>query len=144
MAKPSWTGTYESLPVGASESSTRLVDGATIDAFANAIQSFNPIHMDSDWARENTPYPDRIAHGVMTTALMSPAITSFCERWQVRTALVSTSSKYVRPVVAGDTITTTLTLVEKIETRRRFRLQAESKNQRGEVVMVGDAVEQAL
>ena len=87
MSKPSWTGTYESLPVGASESSTRLVDGATIDAFANAIQSFNPIHMDSDWARENTPYPDRIAHGVMTTALMSPAITSFCERWQVRTAL---------------------------------------------------------
>jgi acyl dehydratase len=144
MSKPTWTGTYESLPLGASESCTRLVDGATIDAFANAIQSFNPIHMDGDWTRENTPYPDRIAHGVMTTALMSPVITRFCERWQVRTALVSTSSKYVRPVVAGDTITTTLTLVEKIENRRRFRLKAESKNQRGEVVMVGEAVEQAL
>ena len=94
-------GTFESLPVGASEACVRVVDGATIDAFADVIQSFNPIHMDGDWARENTPYPDRIAHGVMTTALMSPAITGFCQRWQIRTALVSTSSKYIRPVDCG-------------------------------------------
>ena len=144
MPKSTWTGTYESLPLGASEACTRIVDGATIDAFADVIQSFNPIHMDGDWARENTPYPDRIAHGVMTTALMSPAITGFCQHWQIRTALVSTSSKYIRPVVAGDTITTTLTLVEKIEARKRFRLEAVATNQRDEVVMVGEAVEQAL
>ena len=144
MSKPNWTGTFESLPLGASEACVRVVDGATIDAFADVIQSFNPIHMDGDWARENTPYPDRIAHGVMTTALMSPAITGFCQRWQIRTALVSTSSKYIRPVVAGDTITTTLTLVEKIEARKRFRLEAVATNQRDEVVMVGEAVEQAL
>ncbi|MFT5449282.1 MAG: 3-hydroxybutyryl-CoA dehydratase [Gammaproteobacteria bacterium] len=144
MQKSTWSGTYESLPLGTSEACVRIVDGATIDAFANVIQSFNPIHMDGDWARENTPYPDRIAHGVMTTALMSPAITGFCERWQIRTALVSTSSKYIRPVVAGDTITTTLTLVEKMDERKRFRLEAVATNQRDEVVMVGEAVEQAL
>ena len=67
-----------------------------------------------------------------------------CERWKIRTALVSTSSKYIRPVVAGDTVTTVVRLVEKIDARKRIRFEIESKNQRGEVVMVGEMVEQAL
>ena len=100
--------------------------------------------MDGDWARANTPFPDRVAHGVMTTALMSPPIAAFCERWQIRTALLSTSSKYIRPVVAGDEITTVIEVVEKIDERRRIRLEAKATNQRGEVVMVGEAVEQVL
>ena len=51
MATVAWTGTYEELPLGAEETSTRLIDGAAIDAFADAIQSHNPIHTDGDWAR---------------------------------------------------------------------------------------------
>ncbi len=144
MATEDWTGTYDELPVGATESSSQLIDGAAIDAFAGAIQSFNPIHMDGDWARANTPFPDRIAHGVMTTALMSRPLVQFCERWKIRTALLSTSSKYIRPVVAGDTITTTVRLVEKIDARKRIRFEIESKNQRDEVVMIGEMLEQAL
>jgi len=144
MTTEAWTGTYESLPIGATEASSQLIDGAAIDAFANAIQSFNPIHMDGDWARANTPYPDRIAHGVMTTALMSRPLVQFCERYRIRTALLSSSSKYIRPVVAGDTITTVVRLVEKIDARRRIRFEVESTNQRGEVVMVGELLEQAL
>jgi len=144
MSTEDWTGTYESLPLNAEETSSQLVDGPSIDAFAGAIQSFNPIHMDGDWARANTPYPDRIAHGVMTTALMSRPLVRFCERFRIRTALLSSSSKYIRPVVAGDTISTTVRLVEKIDERKRIRFEVESKNQRGEVVMVGELLEQAL
>ena len=82
--------------------------------------------------------------GVMTTALMSRPLVQFCERWKIRTALLSTSSKYIRPVVAGDTITTTVRLVEKIDARKRIRFEIESKNQRDEVVMIGEMLEQAL
>lgn len=139
-----WNGTYEDVPLGLEESNTLTVDGAAIDAFAHAIQSFNPIHMDGDWARANTQFPDRIAHGVMTTALMSNPIVQFCERYQMRTALLSTSSKYLRPVVAGDTITTTIRLVEKMDARKRMRFEVEAKNQHGELVMVGEALEQAI
>jgi len=121
-----------------------VVDGAAIDAFANAIQSFNPIHMDGDWARANTPYPDRIAHGVMTTALMSRPLFQFCERWKIGTALVSIASTYIRPVVTGDAVTTSVRLVEKIDARKRIRIAVESKNQRAEIVMVGELLEQAL
>ena len=144
MATEAWTGTYEDLPLGAEETSTRLIDGAAIDAFADAIESHNPIHTDGEWARANTPFPDRIAHGVMTTALMSRPLVQFCERYRIRTALVSTSSKYIRPVVAGDTITTVVRLAEKIDDRKRLRFEIESTNQRGETVMVGEMIEQAL
>ncbi len=144
MAQANWTGTYEDVPLGAEESFTRTVDAAAIEGFAYAIQSFHPLHMDADWARANSPYPDRVAHGVMTSALMSRPIASFAERFKLRTVLVSTSAKYIRPVIAGDAITTTLRLVEKIDVRKRIRFAVESRNQRGEVVMVGEAVEQAV
>ena len=141
MTTGTWTGTYEDLPVGASESASQLIDSAAIDGFANAIQSFNPVHMDADWARANTPFPDRVAHGVMTTALMSRPLYQFCENWKVRTALLSSASKYIRPVIAGDTVTTTITLAEKIDEKKRIKFEVESKNQRDETVMIGEMVE---
>lgn len=144
MAIELWSGTYESLPIGATESSSQLIDGDAIDAFAKAIQSFNPIHMDGEWARANTRYPDRIAHGVMTTALMSRPLVQFCERFKIRTALLSTSSKYVRPVVAGDTITTVVRLADKMDESRRIRFTVEARNQNDEVVMIGEMIEQTL
>lgn len=139
-----WSGTYEDLPLGAREESTQLIDGAAIDAFAHAIKSYNPVHMDGDWARANTQFPDRIAHGVMTTALMSQPLVQFCERFKIRTALLTTSSKYIRPVIAGDTITTSIHLAEKIDARKRIRFEVESRNQHGDVVMIGEMLEQTL
>ena len=144
MAIEAWTGTYENLPLGAVESASQLIDGSAIDAFAHAIQSFNPVHMDGDWARNNTHYPDRIAHGVMTTALMSQPLVLFCERYKIRTALLTSSSRYTRAVTAGDTVTTTVRLAEKIDEKKRIRFEVESKNQNGEVVMIGELLEQCL
>lgn len=139
-----WTGTYESLTVGDTESSSQLIDGASINAFAHAIRSFNPLHMDGDWARANTPYPDRVAHGVMTSALMSRPIVQFCERFRVRTALLSTSAKYLKAVVVGDTVTTVVRLAAKDDEKRRIRFEVEARNQSGELVLVGEAIEKAL
>ena len=139
-----WTGTYEALPVGASESCSQVVDGNAIDAFAGAIQSFNPLHLDGDWARANTNFPDRIAHGVMTAALMSRPLVQLCERYRLRTALLSSSAKYLKAVIIGDTITTTVTVAEKFDEKRRIRFAIESKNQHNETVLLGEAFEKAL
>jgi acyl dehydratase len=144
MPQDDWNGAYEDVPLGAEESFTRTVDAAAIESFAYAIQSFHPLHMDAEWARANSPYPDRVAHGVMTSALMSRPLVNFADRFKLKTVLVSNTAKYVRPVIAGDAITTTLRLIEKIDARKRLRFAVESKNQRGEVVMVGEALEQAV
>ena len=144
MAIEAWTGTYEDLPLSAEASASQLIDGPAIDAFAHAIQSFNTVHMNGDWARENTHYPDRIAHGVMTTALMSQPLVQFCEQYKIRTALLTSSSRYTRAVIAGDTVTTTVRLAEKIDGKKRIRFEVEAKNQNGEVVMIGELLEQCL
>ena len=144
MTSENWTGTYESLTVGESEETSQVIDGASIDAFAHAIQSFNPLHMDGDWARANTHYPDRVAHGVMTSALMSKPIVQFCERFRVRTALLSTSAKYLKAVIVGDTVTTVVRLTSKDDEKRRMRFEVEARNQHGELVLVGEAIEKAL
>ena len=144
MATEAWTGTYEELPLGAEESASQLIDGGAIDAFADAIKSYNPVHMDGDWARANTQYPDRIAHGVMTTALMSQPLVQFCERFKIRTALLTSTSRYTKAVIVGDTVPTTVRLAEKIDAKKRIRCEVESKTQNGETVMIGELLEQCL
>ena len=91
-------------------------------------------------ARANTHFPDRIAHGVMTTALMSKPLVQFCERFKIRTALLSTNSKYIRPVVAGDTVTTTIQLTEKLDERKRIRFEVKCTNQNGDDPLGDDGI----
>ena len=144
ISTEAWTGTYEELPIGAEESASQLIDGTAIDEFAHAIRSFNPVHMDGNWARQNTHYPDRIAHGVMTTALMSQPLVQFCDRFKIRTALLTSSSRYTKAVIVGDTITTTVRLTKKIDEKKRIHFEVESKNQNGDTVMLGELLEQCI
>jgi acyl dehydratase len=144
MAEPERMSSYETIEVGTQETFARVIDGAAIDSFANAIQSFHPIHTDGDWARKNAGLPDRVAHGLMTSALMSRPMTDLLQRCDLKTVLLSITTKYLRPVVCGDTVTTTVRLAEKMDPRKRVRFSVECTNQRGEVVMVGDALEQVI
>ncbi|MGF7163687.1 acyl dehydratase [Rhodoligotrophos appendicifer] len=80
----------------------------------------------------------------MTSALMSKPIVQFCERFRVRTALLSTSAKYLRAVVIGDTVTTVVRLAAKDDEKRRIRFEVQARNQRGELVQTGEAIERAL
>lgn len=144
MTNEAETEAYESLRLGTSESCSRVIDGHLIDAFANIIQSFSPLHMDGDWARANTQFPDRLAHGVLTAALMSKPMAQFCSRFGIRAAMLSSSARYIKPVIVGDTIATTVQLAEKIDAKRHIRFSIEAKNQNGEIVLIGDAVEKVL
>ncbi|MGD9942260.1 MAG: MaoC family dehydratase [Burkholderiaceae bacterium] len=143
MARHKMDGKYEDIQVGATESFTRLVDDEAIDSFSDSIQSNHPIHSDGEWVRANSSYQDRIAHGVMLTAYMSrPLIDLMVVRMGINGVLISTASRYLKPVLCGDTITTRVRLVEKMDARKRLRFEVEMSNQRGELVMVGEAVEQ--
>lgn len=139
-----WAGTLDDVPLGASESLTRTITAADIDNFAQTIGSQHPIHMDDEWARTHTKFPGRLAHGVMMAALLSRPLASLVERLRLNTALLSTSAKFVAPVLVGDTITVEVKVAEKIPERKRLKFAVEARNQRGEVVMVGEAQEQLL
>ncbi|MBI2321714.1 MAG: MaoC family dehydratase N-terminal domain-containing protein [Chloroflexi bacterium] len=139
-----WQGTLDSVAIGASASETTVVSGEMIDAFVAIAGSRHPLHTSDEWARANTHYPGRVAHGVLIHALMSRPLARIVQDLGVKTALVSTAGKYIRPVCAGDTVTVTLTVSEKLPERQRFRVSAEARNQHGALVMVGEALEQVL
>ena len=102
-------------------------------------------------AVENAVSGDAFRPGDVLTARDGTTVELvFGEPVTVATA-ESTSNYALQPATAvsaalldPDTVTTTLNLVEKIDDRKRIRFAIESTNQRGEVVMVGDLVEQAL
>ena len=48
-----------------------LVDQKRIDAFARATNDLNRIHVDPDFARNNSPFGGIVAHGFLTLALLT-------------------------------------------------------------------------
>src|SRR5690606_4693222 len=60
---------------------TRLLDQARVDAYAEAAQDRNPIHIDPDFAATST-FGRPITHGMLVLALVSEAMAAaFGERW---------------------------------------------------------------
>ena len=87
------------------------------------------IHSDLDVARR-TGLDVTIAQGMMTLAYASELMTRVCGRaWLERGEI---SVKFTRPVCAGDTVT-----VRAAERGGSFEIEA--SNQRGDIVMVGEA-----
>ena len=129
---------YEDYKIG----SVRKTGGRTItetDIVIHAGQTgdFFPHHMDAEFCR-GQPFGQRIAHGTMTFAIgigltateINPrAFTYGYERL-----------RFPRPVFAGDTIRSTVTIGRKAEDPKRPRHGqvveiVETRNQRGETVM---------
>jgi 3-hydroxybutyryl-CoA dehydratase len=79
----------------------------------------------------------RIAQGMLTAGLFSTLVG---QRIPGKGALyVSQTCNFRLPVKIGDTITATCEVVEKME-KRRIRMLTRCVNQRGEVVVDGEAV----
>lgn len=117
-----------------------VVTEAHIVGFAGLTGDFFDIHMDDDYAR-GLGYPGRVAHGLLGLALCDglknrasvrfAAIVSLGWRWS-----------FAGPILVGDRIAATITVLSKRETRRPDRgivtLGFELRNQRGEVVQKGE------
>lgn len=51
-----------------------------IDAFGNLTQDRDAMHMDPDWARENSPYGGTIAYGFQTLSMMTAMVNDTLPR----------------------------------------------------------------
>lgn len=120
-------------------SARRTVTEADIQQFAGLSGDYNPLHTDKVFIKENTQYPDRIAHGALTFAMATGL--SFREGLTTGTALgfLGVEISWVKPVLAGDTIYQVSKCIDKIESRKPGRgivvIQRDVYNQRDELVM---------
>src|SRR5690242_17826475 len=68
--RPDMQTTFDRIEVGAEyHSAGRTVTEADIVNFAGVTGDFNALHMDDQWVATNTPYPGRIAHGLLVHAM---------------------------------------------------------------------------
>lgn len=111
--------------------------------FAGLTGDMYPVHTDAEWAKKNSPFGQRIAHGPLTFALAvgqmyqsqayGDAIIAFLGADNVRASA---------PVFIGDTVHVVATVTgsrsSKDPTRGIVSLKYDVRNQRDESVMTFD------
>jgi acyl dehydratase len=130
---------FETFQVGDSAEITRTLDDATVAAFAEVSGDHHPAHLDDAYAAASR-YGRRVAHGMLTASLISAALARLLGR--PGAISVEQTLRFLRPVHVGDTITARAEVVEIGVAQRRLRCRTTCRNQRGELVISGEAIEQ--
>ena len=124
----------DSLP-----SVVKLITQKEINLYAEASGDFNPIHIDESFAAQ-TPLGGTIAHGMLILAYVSQMMTdAFGQSWLSGGKLSVRFKAAARP---NDTITTSgkIDSIEQKEGITYVTCSLQSCNQKGETVIMGDAV----
>lgn len=123
--------------LGTQASLTRTFTDADIRQFAELTGDHNPVHLDPAYAA-TTRFGECIAHGILTAGLISAVIGM--QLPGLGAIYLQQNLKFKGPVYAGDTITATAEVVNVRSEKRILTLRTECTNQRGEVVIEGEAV----
>jgi 3-hydroxybutyryl-CoA dehydratase len=127
---------YDELKVGDKAYYSKTVSESDIYTFAGITGDFNPAH-----TNEASPHPlfgTRICHGAFSAGLVSAALGM---KMPGQGCLyLSQSSKFIKPVKFGDTITVKLEITKMDDEKKRVYISTECYNQLDELVLVGEAV----
>ncbi len=133
------TKPFEAFRVGDRATFSKTIGEADILLFAAVSGDNYPLHVDEEYAK-TTRFGRRIAHGLLTASLLS-ATNGMLLQKPGGISLTQTL-RFLKPVYAGDTITACTEVVEILAERRRLRCRTTCRNQHGELVVDGEALEQ--
>jgi acyl dehydratase len=113
------------------------ISRATLALYAGASGDHNPVHIDSDFAK-NAGLPDVFAHGMLSFGVLSQAVT----RWAGVGRLREFGARFVSITQVHDLITCRATILERFEVdgEARLRLAVVATAQDGRETLNGDAV----
>ncbi|WP_185266020.1 MaoC/PaaZ C-terminal domain-containing protein [Halopseudomonas xiamenensis] len=127
--------TYDELNAGDTASASHVVTERDLILFATVSGDVNPVHLDEEFAAA-TPFKGRIAHGMLSGALISAAIA--CELPGPGTIYIGQEMSFLRPVRLGDEIRIELEVLEKLP-KNRLKIATQVINQEGKKVVDGVA-----
>lgn len=109
----------------------------TLALFAGASGDHNPIHIDSDAARE-AGLPDVIGHGMLTMSWLGRLLTC----WAPQRDLREFGVRFTAITRVGERITCTGRVTKKLERdgERLVQVEVKAANDAGEVKVSGDAL----
>ena len=126
----------EDLEIGMSRMIERQITQNDILLFSQVSGDQNPVHLDAAYAQQ-TIFGKRIAHGMLTASLISAVIAEQLPGHG--TVYLSQTLKFIRPVLPGQLVTTTV-LVTHIEYLNRYVTLDCNCEVGGKVVLEGEAL----
>jgi acyl dehydratase len=104
---------FDDLAVGDTFASALTVTETHIVMGAGLIGDTNPHHMNAEYAKARR-FGTPILHGMLTSSIMGAAVGMYFHGTAV--AYLEHRARFVAPVRAGDTMTSTWTIVELVDT----------------------------
>ena len=133
-------GWFDELRVGDTFASALTVTETHIVIGAGLIGDFNPHHVNAEYAR-GTRFGTPILHGMLTSSIMGAAVGMYFHGTAI--AFLEHRTRFLAPVRAGDTVTTTWTITHLVDKPRHaggvVMLTATAANQTGAIVADGEA-----
>jgi len=121
---------FDELKVGDAFSSALTITETHIVVGGGLIGDSNPHHMNAEYAK-GTRFGTPILHGMLTSAIMGAAVGMYFHGTAI--AYLEHRARFLAPVRAGDTLTSTWTIAE---------LTAKPAHDGGVVVLAGNAANQ--
>lgn len=130
---------FEAFHVGDKVTFSKTITDADLLLFAAVSGDNYPVHVDDEYAK-GTRFGKKVAHGMLTASLISTVNGLLLQK--PGGISVEQTLKFKGPVYPGDTITACAEVLEVIAARRRLRCRTTCTNQRGELVIDGESIEQ--
>ena len=128
--------TVNDLTIGYSASFTKTVSETDLYLFAGVSGDFNPAHVNKVHAAGNR-FGERIAHGILGASFISTVIGMYLPG--AGAIYLGQELHFRAPILIGDTITATATVVEIDVPKNRIKLETVLTNQNGVAVTTGFA-----
>lgn len=132
---------YADIKIGDEASLSRTITDAHIVNFAGITGDFNPVHVDAEYAQQSM-FGERICHGMLMAGLISAVLGM--QLPGSNAIYLGQDLKFTAPVKIGDTVTVTAKVTEKRDDKRIIKLRTTVSNQKGELVVDGNAVVKKL
>ncbi len=130
------TRLLETYPLGKSASFTKTITDADIVLYAGLTGDLNPVHI-NDVAAAQSPFKQRIAHGMLTMGLVSAVLGM--QLPGPGTIYLKQDIRFTAPVYIGDTVTATVRVDQVLAEKGRLVLTTTCANQKGDQVLTGTA-----
>lgn len=129
--------TIDELSIGDQASFSKTISETDIYLYAGITGDFNPAHVNEAYA-QTTAFKTRIAHGMLVAGFISNLLGTRLPG--PGTIYMSQDLKFLAPVAIGDTITATVEVIDILTEKKRVRLKTTCMNQKGTVVLDGEAL----
>ena len=128
--------TFDELNVGDSACMERTLSTKDIQLFSIMSGDVNPAHVDADYAKDDM-FHQIIVQGMWSAALISTVLGT--ELPGPGTIYLDQTLRFSAPVVPGDTLTITVTVIDKKPEHHFVDLECSCVNQHNKVVLSGMA-----